>query len=87
MTPAEEHAAGVEIAHGECRGPVRPYRSQVEIGVEQDTDTEDDIVDSHERTRTVIDIVHTVIDIVVQQGQGNEDIHGSSQDQDGTVEF
>lgn len=50
MTPAEKHAPTMEIAHGECRGRLRPRDTPTEIGMKEETDTEDGIVKGHQQT-------------------------------------
>lgn len=85
MAPAEEHAATVEITHSECRGRLWPRDAPAEIGMEQEADAEDRVVERHKGTGTMIDVIDTEIDVIVQQCHSNQQVDCSRQYQCRTV--
>jgi hypothetical protein len=53
--------------------------------MKQEADAEDGIIECHQRTGTMVDIIDTEVDIVMQQGEGNQQIDHSSQYQHSSV--
>ena len=78
MAPTEEHAATVEIRDGQCRSRCRPHRAQAEVGVQQETDAENGVVQRQKDARTMIDIVVAKPHIIMHKHNGYHQIDDGS---------